>query len=168
MKRKVLFEETLVVEQENPKFLTQDPQLLFEQIILKLNLGNTFKVDIEPTGDVRLVRDSLSGILIEPVVTTDGKDFSFSDIADSLTGVKDFKRQFYQVLDQEYETKKTASEEVLKEVNIEAQAALEESPVISEAETVWDDQALLKEVFKYGSGFAQGKERLQYYFSNMN
>ncbi|MDG4969823.1 DEAD/DEAH box helicase family protein [Lactococcus lactis] len=159
------FEEALVVEQENPKFLTQDPQLLFEQIILKLNLGNTFKVDIEPTGDVRLVRDSLSGILIEPVVTTDGKDFIFSDIADSLTGVKDFKRQFYQVLDQEYETKKTASEEVPKEVNIEAQAALEESPVISEVETVWDDQALLEEVFKYGSGFAQGKERLQYYFS---
>ncbi|PEF14711.1 hypothetical protein CON87_33605, partial [Bacillus cereus] len=95
------------VEQENPKLLTTDPQLLFEQIILKLNLGNTFKVDIEPTGDVRLVRDSLSGILIEPVVTTDGKDFIFSDISDSLTGVKDFKRQFYQVLDQQYETKKT-------------------------------------------------------------
>ncbi|WP_142331512.1 hypothetical protein, partial [Bacillus cereus] len=88
-----------------------------------------------------MVRDSLSGILIEPVVTTDGKDFIFSDISDSLTGVKDFKRQFYQVLDQEYEIKKTASEEVPKEVNIEAQAALEESPVISEAESVWDDQA---------------------------
>lgn len=159
------FEEAPVVEQENSTLLTTDPQLLFEQAILKLNLGNTFKVDIEPTGDVRLVRDSLSGILIEPVVTTDGKDFSFSDIADSLTGVKDFKREFYQVLDQEYETKKMASEEVAKEVNIEAQAALEESPVISEAETVWDDQTLLEEVFKYGSGFAQGKERLQYYFS---
>lgn len=159
------FEAAPVVEQENSTLLTTDPQLLFEQAILKLNLGNPFKVDIEPTGDVRLVRDSLSGILIEPVVTTYGKDFIFSDIADSLTGVKDFKRQFYQVLDQEYETKKTASKEVPKEVNIEAQAALEESPVISEAETVWDDQALLEEVFKYGSGFAQGKERLQYYFS---
>ncbi|MDG4970102.1 hypothetical protein [Lactococcus lactis] len=65
--------------------------------------------------------------------------------------------KFYQILDQEYETKKTASEEVLKEVNSEAQPAVEEQPIISEAETVWNDQMLLEEVFKYGSGWTDVK-----------
>ena len=45
----------------------------------------------------------------------------------------------------------------------DAEVNLEEASVITETEP--SDYDLLKEVFKYGSGFVEGKERIQYYFS---
>lgn len=155
------FSEEVKEDSFNSSLLSEvDPQFLFEQVILKLNLGNTFKVDTDVTGDVRLIRDSLNGILIEPVITTDGEDFFFSDIADTLTGVKEFENRFYQILDPNYEI-----ETPLQEAgSVETSTELKPIEMVH-SEEAWQDKELLEQVLKRGSGFVEGKERIQYYFS---
>lgn len=147
---------------------------VLQQVRDKMNLPESFKVKSIGSGDFAIMKETLGGILNEPIVDwyQDG-GVEVKENAPKLTENPFFEKEFNLYLGEVLEDFKTSIQketiltnpEVEKDKSVEnySEELSEDSTIISENEP--SDKELLQEVFKRGSGFSQGKLRIQYYFS---
>lgn len=122
---------------------------VLQQVRDKMNLPESFMVKSIGSGDFAIMKETLGGILNEPIVDwyQDG-GIEVKENAPKLTENPFFEKEFNLYLDEVLDDFKTS---------------IQDETIISENEP--SDKELLQEVFKRGSGFSQGKLRIQYYFS---